>query len=113
MINLAAPDTIDERVINKKNLNTYTKHENLTLALASAESIGCNIVNIGADDIHSGRPHLVLGILWQIIRIGLFSQITLDRCPGLLNLLQGDEQIEDLMKLSPEEILLRWVRELQ
>ena len=29
-----------------------------------------------------------LGLLWQIIRIGLFNQISLEQCPGLANLLQ-------------------------
>ena len=37
LINLAVPGTIDERAINKKNLNTYTKLENLVLALGSAQ----------------------------------------------------------------------------
>ncbi len=76
LINLAVPDTIDERAINKKNLNTYTKLENLTLALMSAQAIGVNIVNIDADDLSKGKPHLVLGLLWQIIRVeGGFSYL--------------------------------------
>ncbi|KAK9498028.1 hypothetical protein O3M35_003913 [Rhynocoris fuscipes] len=109
VINHSCPDTIDERAINKKNLTVYRKFENLTLALNSAQSIGCNIVNIDAHDLAKGKPHLVLGLLWQIIRIGLFNQITLENCPGLASLLQTGEHIEDLMKLSPESILLRWV----
>lgn len=63
IINLACPDTIDERAINKKNLTLYRKHENLTLALNSAQSIGCNIVNIDAHDLAKGKPHLVLGFI--------------------------------------------------
>ncbi|XP_046746793.1 plastin-2 isoform X2 [Diprion similis] len=109
IINHSCPDTIDERTINKKNLTLYTKHENLTLALSSAQAIGCNIINIDAHDLTKGSPHLVLGLLWQIIRIGLFNQITLENCPGLTTLLQDGERIEDLLKLSPEAILLRWV----
>lgn len=109
VINHSCPDTIDERVINRKKLTLYTKHENLTLALNSALSIGCNIVNIDAHDLAKGKPHLVLGLLWQIIRIGLFNQITLENCPGLTALLEDGEKIEDLMKLSPEAILLRRV----
>ncbi|XP_044007158.1 plastin-2 [Aphidius gifuensis] len=109
VINHSCPDTIDERTINKKNLTLYKKHENLTLALSSAQAIGCNIVNIDAHDLTKGSPHLVLGLLWQIIRIGLFNQITLENCPGLATLLQDGERIEDLLKLSPEAILLRWV----
>lgn len=110
IINFSCPDTIDERAINKKNLTLYTKHENLTLALNSAQAIGCNIVNIDAHDLAKGKPHLVLGLLWQIIRIGIFNQINLEHCPGLVNLVGGDiNELGDLMKLSPENILLRWV----
>jgi len=109
IINHSCPDTIDERAINKKNLTVYTRFENLTLALVSSQAIGCNIVNIDAHDLAKGKPHLVLGLLWQIIRIGLFSHITLDHCPGLAGLLYDGEKLEDLMKMSPEAILLRWV----
>lgn len=72
MINLSVPDTVDERAINKPKsgkLSIYKIHENMTLALNSASSIGCNIVNIGAEDLEKGKPHLVLGVLWQIIRV--------------------------------------------
>ena len=100
---------MDERVINMNPSSVYTRHENLTLALTSAQCIGCNIVNIDANDLIKGTPHLVLGLLWQIIRIGLFNQISLEQCPGLANLLMGGEQLESLMKMSPEAILLRWV----
>jgi len=109
IVNHSCPDTVDERVINMKPNSVYKRHENLTLALTSAQSIGCNIVNIDANDLTKGTPHLVLGLLWQIIRIGLFNQISLEQCPGLANLLEGGEQLESLMKMSPEAILLRWV----
>lgn len=109
IINHSCPDTIDERAINKEKLTVYTKHENLTLALNSAQAIGCNIINIDAHDLAKGRPHLVLGLLWQIIRIGLFNQITIEHCPGLVNLLDPNEEMADLLKLSPESILIRWV----
>merc|ERR1719300_2061121 len=110
IINHSCPDTIDERAVNKKpGASVYAKVENLTLALNSAQSIGCNVVNIDAHDLIKGEQHLVLGLLWQIIRIGLFNQISLEQCPGLANLLMSGEKIEDLMKLSPESMLLRWV----
>lgn len=44
-------------------------HENITLALNSARAIGCNVVNIGAGDILNGTKHLLLGLLWQIIKV--------------------------------------------
>lgn len=55
--------------MNTKKLTVYTIHENQTLVLNSAMAIGCNIVNIGAEDLIEGKPHLVLGLLWQIIRV--------------------------------------------
>ena len=69
MINHSCPDTIDERAVNKKPNTVYAKHENLTLALNSAQAIGCNVVNIDAHDLIQGKQHLVLGLLWQIIRV--------------------------------------------
>ena len=42
-------------------------------------------------------------------QIGLLSDINLAHHPGLVHLLQEGETLEDLQKLSPEAILLRWV----
>ncbi|KAM9344268.1 plastin-2 [Pholidichthys leucotaenia] len=108
MINLSVADTIDERTINKKKLTPFTIQENLNLALNSASAIGCHVVNIGAEDLKEGRQHLVLGLLWQVIKIGLFADIELTRNEALIALLCDGESLEDLMKLSPEELLLRW-----
>uniref|UniRef100_A0A667WY93 Lymphocyte cytosolic protein 1 (L-plastin) n=1 Tax=Myripristis murdjan TaxID=586833 RepID=A0A667WY93_9TELE len=126
MINLSVPDTIDERTINKKKLTPFTIQENLNLALNSSSAIGCHVVNIGAEDLKEGRQHLVLGLLWQIIKIGLFADIELSKNEGVVSgvsgvlsvsgvsaaalvaLLRDGESLEDLMKLSPEELLLRW-----
>ena len=56
-----------------------------------------------------GKKWLVLGLVWQLIKMYLFKQITISQVPGLVNLLRPGETLEDLMKMSPEEILLRWV----
>ncbi|XP_075426216.1 plastin-1 isoform X2 [Ascaphus truei] len=109
MINIAQPDTIDERAINKTKLTPFTISENINLALNSASAIGCTVVNIGAHDLTEGRPHLVLGLLWQIIKAGLFADIEISRNEGLITLLRDGEELEELIKLSPEELLLRWV----
>lgn len=73
---------MDERAINKTKLNVYNIHENQTLVLNSAMAIGCNIVNIGAQDLIEGKPHLVLGLLWQVIRVSQLggSSIVLVGC---------------------------------
>jgi len=108
LINDAVPDTIDERVINMKAKNVYEKTENNNLLINSAKAIGCSVVNIGAVDINEGRNHLVLGLIWQIIRIGLLSKISLTSHPEMFRLLEPGEDINDLLKLPPDQILLRW-----
>jgi len=109
LINDAVPDTIDERVINRKaKLSVFEITENNNLMINSAKAIGVSVVNIGSQDIIEGRPHLLLGLIWQIIRIGLLSKITLANHPELFRLLEPGETIQDLLKLPPDQILLRW-----
>ena len=69
MINLSVKETIDERVINKGQLNPFLISENNSLVISSANAIGCTVVNIGPEDISGCNQHLVLGLLWQIIRV--------------------------------------------
>lgn len=113
LINLSVGGTIDERSLNpvdKKNPQViYRELENLELAIRSAEAIGCHVINIRPSDIHKGTEHLILGLLWQIIKIGLFSDIDLAHHPGLVLLLRDGETKEDLLKLSKEDLLLRWM----
>ena len=42
-------------------------------------------------------------------QIGLFSKIDIHEVPGLYRLLQEGEDPEILKRLSPEELLIRWV----
>ena len=56
-----------------------------------------------------GKKWVVMGLIWQIVKLYLFNQITIANVPGLINLLREGEDLTELMKLSPEEILLRWV----
>ena len=100
---------IDRRALNKKkNLHPIQKVENHNLAINSCINIGCRIVNIGAMDLVEGRKHLVMGVLWQIIRFGLLDNISLEHCPELYRLLNEGETLEQLQKLPAEKILLRW-----
>jgi hypothetical protein len=109
LINLAVADTIDERALNtRENMNVYQKTENQNLAINAAKAIGCQVTNIGAADLIEARPILILGLIWQIIKIQLLSSISLKNCPELVLLLQEGEDLDTLLKLPPEEILLRW-----
>jgi len=109
LINIAVPDTIDERVINVAPRNPFHVTENHNLALNAAKSIGLTVVNIGSSDLVEGRPHLVLGLIWQMVKMALLSNINLKACPFLVRLLEGGETLEQLLKLPPEKLLLRWI----
>lgn len=111
LINKAVPKTIDERALNRGDClkSFFKKQENLVLAINSASAIGCCVVNVGPGDIQDGTKHIMLGLIWQIIRSGLLSQINLVYHPNLSSLLFGGESVDDLKMLSPEELLIRWV----
>lgn len=79
MINFLVFDIIDERVINKKKFIFFIIQENLNLVLNFVFVIGCYVVNIGVEDLRVGKFYLVLGLFWQIIKIGLFVDIELSR----------------------------------
>lgn len=108
LINEAVKDTIDERALNLNAKHTFHKTENNNVVINSAKAIGCNVVNIGAQDLIEGRSHLVLGLIWQIIKIGLLAKISLAEHPELYRLLEKDEELEDFLKLPADVILLRW-----
>lgn len=113
LINDSVPDTIDERVLNKvgkkiKTLNAFHMTENNNIVIESAKGIGCSVVNIGSGDIVEGREHLILGLIWQIIRRGLLGKIDIRLHPELYRLLEDDETLEQFLRLPPEQILLRW-----
>ncbi|VFQ61705.1 unnamed protein product [Cuscuta campestris] len=110
LINVAVPGTIDERAINtKKFLNPWERNENHTLCLNSAKAIGCTVVNIGTQDLVEGRPHLILGLISQIIKIQLLADLNLRKTPQLLELAEDSQDVEELLGLSPEKILLKWM----
>ena len=80
----------------------------MNLCLNSAKMIGCRIINITAPLIVERREHIILGLMWQIIRQQAESKINLQQNPYLIRLKQENEEIGDLLKLSPEQLLLRW-----
>jgi len=112
-INHARPGTVDERVLNKHpkegKLNIFKKAENIILGLNSALALGCKVVNIRPDDIAVGVPHLILGLLWQIIRHALLKNISLARNINIAVLLKPGEDLSVLEALAPEQIIMRWL----
>ncbi|KAI5476702.1 Ca2+-binding actin-bundling protein [Pseudohyphozyma bogoriensis] len=113
LINDSVPDTIDERVLNKpksasKPINAFQMTENNNLVITSSKSLGLSTVNIGSSDLVEGREHLILGLIWQIIRKGLLGKIDIKLHPELYRLLEDGETLDQFLRLPPDQILLRW-----
>lgn len=112
LVNIVQPGTVDERVLNKKKtMSVFHVKENINLALTSIRSIGCKVVSIDDELIMKRSENIILGLLWQIIRIILFKDINLKRIPELFRLLDEDkeEEISDLLALPVEDLLIRWL----
>jgi plastin-1 len=109
LINKAVEGTIDERVINvKDNMNVFLQVQNLNLAINAAKSIGCQIIGIYPDTFMDEKHVMILGLLWQVVKQVVLEKINLKEFPQLIRLLKDGEQLSDLLKLHPEELLLRW-----
>ena len=109
LVNAAVPGTIDERVINKKeNMNIFLMTENITLALSAMKSIGIRVIGIDNTTILEQKLTLILGIMWQIIKQLMFKELSIKSHPQIIRLLNDGEEISDLLRLPPEEILKRW-----
>ena len=50
----------------------------------------------------------MLGLVWQLVKAALLSNVSLNANPNLIRLLGADEDLETLLKLKPEKLLLRW-----
>jgi len=110
LVNKCKPGTISEKAINKTKLDViFRQRENVQLAIISAASIGCHVISITPITISQRKEHIILGLIWQLLKKIAFSQVNLKEHPDLAGLLRPGETIEDLMNLSPEELLKRWV----
>lgn len=110
LINAATPGTIFEKAINtRSNMNVFQIKENLNLAINAAKSIGCTVVSIFPESIIEQKEYLILGLVWQIIKILMLSTINLKNHPELIKLVAEGEELGDLLKLAPELILIRWM----
>lgn len=106
---------MDERALNipdeGKRLNPWEMTENQNIVINSARNIGCQVraavcdslvhaltlipscllqvVNIHASDlikcVEDGKQHLVLGLIWQVVKVQLLSQVSLREVPQLVS----------------------------
>lgn len=69
--------SVDLRAVNIKKIDIYRVKENLNLAISAAQAVGCKIHGINPNAFIEKKPHLILGYLWQVLRISLAKSIDL------------------------------------
>ena len=108
LINLVQ-QIIDERVMIIKETHHISEWtQNLNLAINSSKVIGCTVLGINSNTIIEQKHTLVLGLVWQIIKNVFTKDITLKKYPQLIRLLKEGEMAGDLLKISKDDLMLRW-----
>lgn len=107
-INKIRAGTIPERKIIEQPRNHFEQLQNCTAVLNAGRELGLNIVNIGPEDIIAGKPHLILGLVWQLVRLDLVSSVTVSKHPEIVALIEPTEDVKSFVELTPEVNLLRW-----
>ena len=108
LVNLAAPGTVDERVIVKDpGMTVHDKQSNLNSTIMSAKSIGC-MIEATSDDVLNEVRKGDIEILYQILKPIVYKKISVQEFPQMLRFKQEKEEIEELLTLGPEDFLKRW-----
>ena len=108
LVNLAAPGTVDERVIVKDpGMTLADKQSNLNSTIMSAKSIGC-MIEATSDDVLNEARKDVIDLLYQILKPIVYKKISVQEYPQMLRFKQDKEEIEELLTLGPEDFLKRW-----
>uniref|UniRef100_A0A6B2KXY9 Calponin-homology (CH) domain-containing protein n=1 Tax=Arcella intermedia TaxID=1963864 RepID=A0A6B2KXY9_9EUKA len=100
LIDAIEPSVIAINKLNEDPKNQFEINENLDVAIEAAKRLGCSIINIGPSDICEGRKHIVLGLFWQIVRVGLSKSIAS---------ISAQVNTDVSISLPPEQILLMWI----
>ena len=79
------------------------------MGIAACKGLGIKMIGIDSNDFINKVPHMILGCLWQTIRMALTKKISLKDTPEIMKLAEEGEELKDLLKLQPEAILIRWL----
>ena len=108
LVNIAAHDTVDERVIVKDpGMTVADKKSNVNLVINSAKSIGC-LTEATSDDVLNEVRKLDIDLLYQVLKPIVYKKISVQDFPQMLRFKQEKEEIEELLTLGPEDFIKRW-----
>ena len=109
LVNIAAPGTVDERVITTVPGMTIDEQKaNVNLVINSAKSIGC-LTEAKSEDVLNEVRRLDIDLLYQVLKPIVYKKISVQEFPQMLRFKQDDkEEVEELLTLGPEDFLTRW-----
>ena len=108
LVNIAAPGTVDERVITHvPGMTSEEEKANVNLVINSAKSIGC-LIEAKSDDVLNEVRKLDIDLLYEILKPIVYKKISVQEFPQMLRFKQEKEEVEELLTLGPEDFLIRW-----
>ncbi|KAA0159361.1 hypothetical protein FNF28_05899 [Cafeteria roenbergensis] len=108
----AAAAADDHELFFFANAATDPALENAQLALSAARASGAMIPSsVTARQITLGQPAAVLDVVWGLWKRSLTDTVSVRARPEAVCLIDvgSGEELADLLRLKPEELLLRWV----
>eukprot|EP01117_Protostelium_nocturnum_P006127 TRINITY_DN2208_c0_g1_i1.p1 TRINITY_DN2208_c0_g1~~TRINITY_DN2208_c0_g1_i1.p1 ORF type:complete len:1636 (-),score=603.17 TRINITY_DN2208_c0_g1_i1:715-5622(-) len=114
LINIAAPGTIDERVIHSNPKDDELITDNHNLCINSAIGIGVNhLKNINSDSLYGGNIGFVLEFIAEMEEIYFLSKVSYTVHPieilQLFAAVSTSNQENNARDANPEEILSKWL----
>eukprot|EP01112_Ceratiomyxa_fruticulosa_P009333 TRINITY_DN2431_c0_g1_i20.p2 TRINITY_DN2431_c0_g1~~TRINITY_DN2431_c0_g1_i20.p2 ORF type:complete len:514 (+),score=110.07 TRINITY_DN2431_c0_g1_i20:2231-3772(+) len=111
LVNAVKPGTLSLKKFEPvpPNKFRFAAAETLATALQGCKRIGISLTNIGPEDFIDCREHLVLAVVWQLLKVDILSQVALNKHPELCRLVKENESLESLAYIPAEQILIRWV----
>ncbi|KAJ3292371.1 hypothetical protein HK104_005337 [Borealophlyctis nickersoniae] len=105
-------NAVDMRQVRPHPKTNIHMLENGAVLLDACKNVGLQVHNIGPEDIVNGVPHLLLGLIWQIIKLGLVSKVKANHLTRT-GISSTDAAANEVLTTpdSHEAILLSWVND--
>eukprot|EP01089_Gocevia_fonbrunei_P013723 TRINITY_DN3578_c0_g1_i2.p1 TRINITY_DN3578_c0_g1~~TRINITY_DN3578_c0_g1_i2.p1 ORF type:complete len:386 (-),score=87.68 TRINITY_DN3578_c0_g1_i2:58-1215(-) len=103
-------NTITPGIVPKFNLkprNGFEVLENLNVALEAVKELKIKTVNIGAKDLQEKKVHIILGLMWQVMRAELAIKISVETHPEMAKFIDQKSSNGTL-----EQTLLLWINNI-
>ena len=108
LLNKLDSDRIDMRTVNNGiTLSTEQIKENLKQFFSACRGL-IWMLGIDIDSFINKNAPVMLDVIGQILCLIATNVVSFQSCPEIMRLTEDSEEPADLLKLLPEQLLLRW-----